>query len=323
MQLEQKHRWQEAAERQQRLDSLHAEVASARQALEGGSSDPAAACRTRMAARQAGLRAEVASLDRARRQAEEAAAGAANQAQQVREQRDALAAAQQQASALDVAIHGMCVADGQIIRQWRQGEAHAEEHVQACILAKRQPLAQLSQQLPQAQRAELAAFCEAGLQKGHRGDTSTSSGQRALQPPAAAALKLDPHCVLKTSDHVAATVASAAAELEQLLPSAKRWAELVAASSSQQQELQQTAAALQQQVQRLQQEGGSQAAAELRQAVAAMEEGRALAGRVRQALSEWWTMPAVAATPWLKRERCRRCWPTCRPPHPAGSSPGC
>lgn len=311
LQLEQKEGWVAAAARRQRLELLRAEVAEAQQALTasaGGSPAGAeAAARAYLAAQQAGLRAELASLDQAAQATQEQAAAAAARAQQVGERQAQVAALEQQEAALDAAARYLCCADSRVMRQWRQGTWRAQEVLEAGVLAQRQPLAQLSQQLLEAQQQELAAFRR---QTGSSGAAAAAAGKEAAAAPEAAAAAaaqaaarlLDPLAHLKTAEHAAEVAAAAASELEGLQPVQQQWAELAAASGAQLAQLQATAAELQQRVDALQAEGGSAALQQLREAAAAAEEGTALVGAVRQAMSEHWTWPALTATPWVTRE---------------------
>lgn len=319
LQQEQKERWRASAARQQQLEQLRGEVAAAAQALAGASpasGDGAEQARTRLAAQQAGLRAGLACLEGARRRAEDADDVAAQRAQQVTGQREELVALERREAALDAAVRALCVADSRVMRQWRQGAWRAAEHVEAHLLPRRQPLLDLAERLLDVQRRELAAFrssataaAAAGAGKEQAGSAAACGGGSgggwrgaATAGAAAAAQLLDPLAHLKDGGHAAALVQAATAELQQLQPVREQWAALAAGSAAQLAELQAAAAQLQAQAQALQQDGGSAPLAQLREAAAAAKEGAALVGRVRQALSEWWTSPAVAATPWLKRE---------------------
>ncbi len=323
LQLEQKEGWAAADARRQRLQQLRAEVADAQQALaasadgeEGGREAAARAC---LAAQQAGLRAELAYLDQASRSAEEQAGAAAAQVQQVEERRAQVAALEQREAALDGTMRALCCADGQVMRQWRQGTWRAQEALEAGVLGQRQLLVQLGQQLLEAQQQELDAFRRqsAGGGAGGAGDctppcnkqcavaasAATSTAQPAAATQAAAQL-LDPLAHLKTAEHAAAVVAAAAEELQGLQPVRKQWAELPGAAGADLAQLQATAEELQQRCDALQAEGGSAALQQLAEAAAAAEEGTALVSAVRQAMTEHWAWPALTATPWVQRE-CR------------------
>lgn len=299
---EQLERWEVAAQRAAQLEALRAEVAAAREAL-APAADPgsdSAAAHTQLAARQAGLRAELQSLDRARQAAEQRGAAAAEEARAVRAEAAAVAELEGQEARLDAAVRALCAADGAAMRAWRQGTWKAQEQVEA-VAAQRQVLAQLAQQLLDAQRAELAAFRAAASEAG-----SKAPGEA---PPAAssatreAAQLLEPLAHLKSDEHAATVVAAAADELRQLQSSLQQWEALANASAGRLAGLQSTACELAGRVAALQQDGGADAAmAQLREAAAAAEEAGALVVRTRQALSEWWTSPAVTAAPWVKRE---------------------
>ena len=313
LQLEQKEGWAAADGRRQRLQQLRAEVNEARQALaasacreEDGSEAAMRAC---LAAQQAGLRAELACLDRAAQAAEERASVAAARVQQVEGRRARVAALEQQEAALDGALRALCCADGQVMRQWRQGTWQAQEALEAGVLGQRQLLTQLGQRLLEAQQQELAAFRQQAAGGSPTGVGGGEAAAAAAQPDAAvqaAAQLLDPLAHLKTAEHAAAVVAAAAVELQGLHPVQQQWAELAAGVSTQLAQLQGTAEELQQRVAALQAEGGSAALQQLAEAAAAAEEGTALVGAVRQAMTEHWTWPALTATPWVQRE-CSGC----------------
>ncbi|PRW60151.1 hypothetical protein C2E21_1578 [Chlorella sorokiniana] len=315
LQLEQKGAWAAADARRQRLLQLRAEVAETRQALAvstgGETGGGEAAVRACLAAQQAGLRAELACLDRAAAAAEEQASAAAARVQQVEGRQAQVAALEQREAALDGTLRALCCADGQVMRQWRQGTWRAQEALEAGVLGQRQPLAQLAQRLLEAQQQELAAF----RQQAASGEAAGASSCAAAQPSKelgaaaqrdaavlAAAQLLDPLAHTKTAEHAAAVVAAASEELQGLQPVQQQWAELAAVSSRELAQLQGTAEELQQRVAALQAEGGSAALQQLAEAAAAAEEGTALVGAVRQAMTEHWTWPALTATPWVQRE---------------------
>lgn len=288
------------------------ELAASAASETGGSEAAARAC---LAAQQAGLRAELVFLDRAAGEAEEQADAAAARVQQVGGRRAHVAVLEQQEAVLDGTLRALCCADGQVMRQWRLGTWRAQEALEAGVLAQRQPLAQLGQQLLEAQQQELTAFrrqavgcsaagaggCAAARPGKEEGGSAAAATDAAVQ---AAAQRLDPLAHLKTAEHAAAEVAAAAGELQSLQPVEQQWAELAAASSTQLAQLQATAQELQQRVAALQAEGGSAALQQLAEAAAAAEEGTALVAAVRQAMTEHWTWPALTATPWVQRE----CW---------------
>lgn len=318
LQGQQLEQWQAQAARQQQLDQLRAQVAAAQAALasqvpaDGSGEAAAAADRTRLAAQQAGLRAELACLEAAKGRLQEAAAVAAQRVRQVEGGRSHVAALEEQEGRVDSTVRALCAADSRLMREWRQGCWAAEQAVEAGVLAQRQPLAQLGQQLLDAQRRELAGFrgpaaAGSAASRGPAASQPTSGGARAATE--AAAQLLDPLAHLKTEGHAAALLAAATVELQLLQPVARQWAELACATSSELAGLQQTAAELQRQVQALvggegeDTEGAASGAMrQLREAAAAAEEGMALLGPTRQALTEWWTSPAVTAAPWVKRE---------------------
>jgi hypothetical protein len=224
---------------------------------------------------------------------------------------------------VDSTVRALCAADRRLMREWRQGCWAAERAVEAGLLAQRQSLAQLGQQLLDAQRREMAGF--RGLVASAAAPAAANSGPAANQlgsgdaraATAAAAQLLDPLAHLKTEGHATALLAAAADELQQLQPVAQQWAELAGATSSELAGLRQTAAELGREVQALvggegeEAEGAASGAMQqLREAASAAEEGMALLGPTRQALTEWWTSPAVTAAPWVKRE-CLACPPPC------------
>ncbi|KAL4458546.1 hypothetical protein ABPG75_013411 [Micractinium tetrahymenae] len=303
LQQEQRERWEATAQRAAQLEALRGEVAAARAALAApaDNSEAAASARLQLAAQQAGLRAELHALDRARQAAEKQGAAGAQLAAAVREGTAAVAELEQQEAAVDAAVRALCAADSAAMRAWRQGTWQAQEQVEAGVASQRQPLVQLAQQLLEAQRAELAAFKAAGSEAGSKA-TGKATAAASLAVKEAAQL-LDPLANLRSDQHAAAVVAAAAAELRQLQPVLQQWEALAAASSSQLAALQSTAGELEGRVRALQEDGGADAAmAQLREAAAAADEAGALVGRTRQALSEWWTSPAVTAAPWIKRE---------------------
>lgn len=227
--------------------------------------------------------------------------------QQVGGRRAHVAVLEQQEAVLDGTLRALCCADGQVMRQWRQGTWRAQEALEAGVLAQWQPLAQLGQQLLEAQQQELAAFrrqaagCSAAGAGGCPAGSAAAATDAVVQ---AAAQRLDPLAHLKTVEHAAAEVTAAAGELQSLQPVEQQWAELAVASSTQLAQLQATAQELQQRVAALQAEGGSAALQQLAEAAAAAEEGTALVAAARQAMTEHWTWPALTATPWVQRE----CW---------------
>ena len=319
---EQKERWEAAEVRRQQLEALRAEVAAARAALSPVDSphDPAAAdaaARTLLAAQQAGLRAELECLSRAQQASEAAAAAAAQRAEAVRAAQAQAAALEAREAVLDDAVRALCSADGQVMRQWRQGTWRAQEAVETGVLARREPLAALAERLAQAQGQELAAFREhAGHAAAKRlaaggehpaaapaAPASAADGSPAGSQATAAAQLLDPLAGLKTEAAAQAAVAAAQAELQELRPAGQQWAELATAAASRLAALQATAAELEGQVAALQQAGSAETHKQLQAAASAAEEGAAVIAHARQALTEWWTSPAVTATPWVKREQ--------------------
>ena len=311
LQQQQRERWEAAAGRAQDLERLRAEVATVRQQLAGGDGGADAAARAQLAAWQAGLRAELQSLEGARRAAEVAAAAAGERAQRLRASTAAVTKLEQQEVAVNGAIRALCVADSTVMRRWRQGTWQAQEVVESRVVAQRRPLAQLGQQLLEAQRSELAAFAAApalaaakhSQQEQEPAGPAATAGKRTAADAhvavRAAAQLLDPLAHLKTDEHAAELVAAAAAELRQLKPLRQQWAELAARGGEQAAALAAAADELGAGVQALQ-EGCADGW--LREAAAAAAEGMELVGRTRQALSEWWTTPAVTATSWVKRE---------------------
>lgn len=307
---EQTHQWQAADARRQQLEALRAEVAAARAAAasangSGSSSAPDSTQHQELAAQQAGLRAELECLERAQRAAGKAAAASSQRAAEVQAARDSVAALEAREQALDAAVRALCCADSQVMRQWRQDVWRAQEAVEMGVLAQRQPLAALGQRLAEAQRQELAAFRRAAAQQPAGSVVGGSASARSSV--LAAAQLLDPLAGLKTETAAEGVMAAAAAELRELQPAAVQWAGLAEAAAGRLAALQSVAAELQGKVGALRDEGGSSALAQLREAAAAAEEGSAAVGRARQALSEWWTSPAITATPWVKRELLGRC----------------
>ena len=319
LQGQQLERWERQAARQQQLEQLRSQVAAAQAALasqqasSGASGEAAAAAEhTRLAAQQAGLRAELASLEAAKGRLQEAAAVAAQRVRQVEGARGHVSALEEQEGHVDSTMRALCAADSRLMRQWRQGCWAAEPAVEAGVLAQRQPLAQVGQQLLDAQRRELAGFrglAAAGSAANSGASASQPTGSGARAATAAAAQLLDPLAHLKTEAHAATLLAAATDELQLLQPVARQWAELARTTRSELAGLQQTAAELQREVQALlggEGEGAEGAAPgamqQLREAAAAAEEGMALLGPTRQALTEWWTSPAVTAALWVKRE---------------------
>lgn len=270
-----------------------------------------AAVRIQLVAQQAGLRAELDCLDRMQQAAEAAAAAAARRAAAVQAARDGVAALEAQEEALDGAVCALCCADSLVMRQWRQGTWQAQEVVEAGVLAQRQPLASLGRRLAEVQRQEMAAFRrQADNANATRPVAATeqpaasagSGGASSRGQTLAAAQLLDPLAGLKTEAAAAAVVAAASTELQELQPVTQQWSELAAASGDRLAALRATAAELEGAMGALRAEGGAAPLAQLREAAAAAEEGSAAVVCARQALSEWWTTPAVTATPWVKRE---------------------
>ncbi|KAI3435906.1 hypothetical protein D9Q98_001964 [Chlorella vulgaris] len=318
MQLEQIATWEAVMQRQQQLQRLRAQVAAARQPLTPAPGDDEAvdeaAHRRLAAAKVAGLNAELGSLERALRQALEAAQSA-QQGQRVTALQGQLAEQLQLEQAVDAAVRAMCEANARVLQQWRQGSRQAAGQLKAQVSLQSQSLLLASQRLLAAQREELAAFRQQ-TPLGAPGPAqqlpqpATDKGTAAVSKnelenamvgadTVAAASLLDPLARFKSAAHAASLLQQAGTELQQLLPLQEQWAELRRSSDAQLADLQQTAAQLQQEVQQLGVDGG--VAALHQEAAAVAGQGVELVGRVRQALSEWWTTPAVTATPWLKR----------------------
>ncbi len=307
LQQEQRKSWEEAAQRAAQLEALRSEVEAARNALDAVTdpgSEHTAAC-TQLAAQQAGLRAELQFLEHAREAAEQQGASAAEEAEAVHARAAAVVQLEEREAGVDAAVRALCAADSAAMRAWRQGTWQAEERLEAGVAAQCRPLSQLAQQLLEAQRAELATFRAAGSQAGGKvADEAPSAASAAVRK---AAQLLNPLAQLKSDEHAAAVVAAAADELHQLQPVLEQWQALASASEDRLEALQSTAGELAGRVAALQQDGGANAAmAQLREAVAAAEEAGVLVAHTRQALSEWWTSPAVTAAPWVKRE-CAGC----------------
>lgn len=303
LQREQRERWEAAAQRAAQLEALRAQVAAARETL-ATQADPSfasALAHTQLVAEQAGLRAELQSLERAQQALEQDGGAAAKEAEAVRADAAGVAALEQQEAHVDAAVRALCAADSAAMRAWRQGTWQAEERVQAGVTAQCQPLVHLAQHLLAAQRGELAAFLAAGSEAG-----SKAAGEEPVQAPTAvreAAHVLDPLARWRSDEHAAAEVVAAADEVRQLQPLLQRWEATATASGGELVALQSAAGELAGRVEALQQDGSADAAmAQLREAATSAQEAGKLVAGARQALSEWWTSPSVTATPWVKRE---------------------
>ena len=277
----------EAAELEGRLQQARAELRT----TAAGVNDAAAAS---LHADPAGLRAAVAAAEEAEHAAQEQAARSAQRVEQTHAQLREAEVLHAREASLDSHISALCAADAQLAREWREGSWAVSEFVGGTLLAA--PVEQLGHELLAAQREELE------LELRPAAAASCSDGGLEAPPPSAAVLRLDPLAALKTPEHAAEVLARASAELEQLQPVAREWGASAERAAARMQELQQGA----EQAEAAAAGEEAEVAALVRQleaTAADAEQGAELVDAVRTALGEWWSCPALHATPWIKRER--------------------
>ena len=284
----------EAAELEQQVQAARAELRSSAGGAEGTVLE--------LRAQLAGLEAGVAAAQRAEEELVGQQQGAERQAQQVREQQAAAAQLAGQERQLDALIAALCTADAALVQQWRGSAWQAQEAIEGGILPAQGELRATGTALLAAMQQELASFREGGQhpqqQEGH-----------APQPPApqrgssvvAAVERLDPLARLKTAAHAESVLAAAAAELQELQPVERQWAEAAEAAQQELLQLQERAGAAERRVAELEGHALSAGMQQLEEAAAAAAEGEGLVAPLRTALEEWWTSPALHAVPWVKR----------------------